>query len=117
MPLAVAIAGGLLAALFYLSVLTGSPGSLILVYLVQLPLYGVGLSLGVKAAVIAGAAATLATLAGGFASSASFALAEALPAIILVRQALRWHGAEDIDAGNSDTSDALGAPGRRRDRW
>ena len=45
MPLAVTIAGGLLAALFFLSVLTGSPGAFILVYLVQLPLFGVGLSL------------------------------------------------------------------------
>ena len=39
MPLAAAIAGGLVAALLYLSVLTGSLGALILVYLVQLPLH------------------------------------------------------------------------------
>ena len=52
MPLAAASACGLVAALFYLSVLTGSSGSLILVYLVQLPLFGAGLSFGVKAAAV-----------------------------------------------------------------
>ena len=62
MPLAAASACGLVAALFYLSVLTGSSGSLILVYLVQLPLFGAGLSLGVKAAAIAMAVATAATV-------------------------------------------------------
>src|SRR6267154_3869640 len=92
MPLAVAIAGGLLAALFFLSVLTGSPGALILVYLVQLPLFGVGLSLGAKAVVIAGGAATLATAAaGGALSGLLFLLVEALPPALLVTQALRRH--------------------------
>ena len=44
MPLAIAIACGLVAALFYLSVLTGSLGALILVNLVQLPLFLAGLA-------------------------------------------------------------------------
>jgi hypothetical protein len=96
MPLAVAIAGGLVAALFYLSVLTGSPGSLILVYLVQLPLYGVGLSLGFKAAAIAGGTATLAALAtSGLASGALFCVTEALPVALMVRLALCWRPDED----------------------
>ncbi len=89
MPLAAASACGLVAALFYLSVLTGSSGSLILVYLVQLPLFGAGLSLGVKAAAIAAGTATLATaILSGITAGGLFFLAEALPVVYLVRQAL-----------------------------
>jgi hypothetical protein len=89
MPLAAASACGLVAALFYLSVLTGSSGSLILVYLVQLPLFGAGLSLGVKAAAVAAGTATLATAAAsGVTAGGLFLVAEALPVVFLVRQAL-----------------------------
>jgi len=91
MPLAAAIASGLVAALLYLSVLTGSLGALILVYLVQLPLFAAGLSLGAKAVLVAGGTATLvATAAGGVTSGVLFCLAEAVPPIVLVAQALRW---------------------------
>lgn len=90
MPLAAAIASGLVAALLYLSVLTGSLGALILVYLVQLPLFAAGLSLGAKAVLIAGGTATLVTAAaGGVLSGVLFFLAEALPPMLLVCQALR----------------------------
>jgi hypothetical protein len=90
MPLAAAIASGLVAALLYLSVLTGSLGALILVYLVQLPLFAAGLSLGVKAALFAGGTATLVTgLASGPLSGLLFFLAEAAPAMLLIYQALR----------------------------
>jgi hypothetical protein len=47
---------------------------------------------------IAGAAATLTAFASGLASGVMFGLAEALPAVFLVRQALRWRGAEDDGA-------------------
>jgi hypothetical protein len=118
MPLAAAIAGGLVAALFFLSVLTGSPGSLILVYLVQLPLYGVGLSLGVKTALIAGGAATLiagstvtlaTSAADGLYSGAFFGCAEALPVAILVARAMRWTPAGERRAwpGAGDLTIAL----------
>jgi Predicted membrane protein (DUF2232) len=91
MPLAAAIASGLVAALLYLSVLTGSLGALILVYLVQLPLFAAGLSLGAKAALVAGGTATLVTgLTSGTLSGLLFFIAEALPAMLLVVQALRW---------------------------
>src|SRR5260370_33901002 len=91
MPLAAAIASGLVAALLYLSVLTGSLGALILVYLVQLPLFAAGLSLGAKAVLIAGGTATLVTAAaGGMLSGALFCLAEGVPPILPARQALRW---------------------------
>jgi hypothetical protein len=106
MPLAAAIAGGLIAALFFLSVLTGSPGSLILVYLVQLPLYGVGLSLGVKATMIAGGTAALAaSAADGVWSGAIFCLLEVLPVAVLVAQALRRH--RDGDAASWSSAGAL----------
>src|SRR6476469_5383504 len=90
MPLAAAIASGLVAALLYLSVLTGSLGAFILVYLVQLPRFAAGLSLGAKAALIAGGTATLLTAAaGGVLSGALFFVAAAVPPILLVFQALR----------------------------
>jgi hypothetical protein len=91
MPLAAAIASGLVAALLYLSVLTGSLGALILVYLVQLPLFAAGLSLGAKAVMIAGGTATIVTIvSGGLLSGLLFFLAEALPPMLLVAHALRW---------------------------
>jgi hypothetical protein len=94
MPLAAAIASGLVAALLYLSVLTGSLGALILVYLVQLPLFAAGLSLGAKAVMIAGGTATIVTIvSGGLLSGLLFFLAEALPPMLLVAQALRWRAA------------------------
>jgi hypothetical protein len=93
MPLAIAIACGLVAALFYLSVLTGSLGALILVNLVQLPLFVAGLSLGTKAALIAGATATLATAAaGGVLAGAAILVTGVVPVACVVAQALRRRG-------------------------
>jgi hypothetical protein len=89
--IAIAAGAGLVASLFYLSVLTGSPGALILVYLTQLPLFLAGLSLGVKASVIAGAAGGAVSLVGGGIASPLFFLAvNAAPVVFLVRQALLW---------------------------
>src|SRR5260370_37912162 len=94
MPIAAAIGSGLVAALLYLSVLTGSLGALILIYLVQLPLFAAGLSLGAKAVMIAGGTATIVTIgSGGLLSGLLFFLAAALPAMLLVAQALRWRAA------------------------
>jgi hypothetical protein len=104
MALAAAIAAGLVAALFYLSAATGSPGSLILVYLVQLPLYGVGLSLGVKATLIAGGTAALAaSAADGLRTGVEFCLLEVAPVAMLVTQALR--------RSPQGTAAAWGSPG------
>jgi hypothetical protein len=95
MPLAIAVACGLVAALFYLSVLTGSLGALILVNLVQLPLFLAGLSLGTKAVLIAGAAATLATAAaGGLLAGAAILLTGVVPAACIVAQALQRSGGD-----------------------
>ncbi len=80
---------GALAAALYLAVLTGSPGSLILVYLAQLPLFAAGLWLGVGAAATAALTASVVLLmVGGIIAAALFAGLYAAPVALLVRQAL-----------------------------
>jgi hypothetical protein len=117
MPLAAAIASGVVAALLYLSVLTGSLGALILVYLVQLPLFGAGLSLGVKAVMVAGGTATIVTIAsGGVLSGLLFFLAEALPPMLLVAQALRWREVDHAVAQGIDRAAEIApVPGAAKD--
>jgi hypothetical protein len=74
-------------------VLTGSLGALILVNLVQLPLFMAGLSLGTKSALVAGATATLATAAaGGLLAGAAILLTAVVPVLCLVAQGLRSTG-------------------------
>lgn len=86
---AAAIGCGLAAACLYLAVMLGSPGTLILVYLTQLPLFAAGLWLGTGAAALAGLTACAVMLAvGDIAAAALFAALNAGPAILLVRQAL-----------------------------
>jgi hypothetical protein len=117
MPLAAAIAGGLVAALLYLSVLTGSLGALILVYLVQLPLFAAGLSLGAKAVIIAGGTATIVTIvSGGLLSGLLFFLAEALPPMLLVAQALRWRELDHaVDSAADRATETASRPGVVKD--
>jgi Predicted membrane protein (DUF2232) len=80
---------GALGAGLYLSVLTGSPGSLILVFLAQLPLFAAGLWLGVGAVAMASLTASAVLLAaGGVVAAALFAGFYAAPVILLVREAL-----------------------------
>jgi hypothetical protein len=80
---------GAVGAALYLAVLTGSPGSLILVYLAQLPLFAAGLWLGVSIAAVAGVTASVILLAvGGVIAAALFAGLYAAPVVLLVRQAL-----------------------------
>lgn len=93
--IAIAAGLGLLAALLYLSILSGAPGTIILAYLTQLPLFLAGLSLGVKASVIAGVVGGVASLVGNdFRSALFFLIVDALPVAILVSQALRWRADE-----------------------
>jgi hypothetical protein len=91
---------GAVGAGFYLTVLIGSPGSLILITMAQLPLFTAGLWLGVGAAALAALAATVILLAAtGAISAAFFAAVMAGPVVVLVRQALsirtRGDGAVD----------------------
>ena len=85
-----ALGSGALSAVLYASALVGAPGGLMLVLLVQLPLFLVGLSRdqGWTGAALAGAVGTLAVaLAGGVWGAGNFALAEAVPVILLTHRA------------------------------
>lgn len=87
---------GAVGAGFYLTVLTGSPGALILVSLTQLPLFAVGLWLGAEAAALAALAATAILFAASDAPGALFfAAIMAGPVVVLVRQALLARRRED----------------------
>jgi hypothetical protein len=73
----------------YVGVMLGTPGALILVYLTQLPLFAAGLWLGTGAAVAAGITGSLVLLAiSDLLGAAMFAMLNAVPVALLVRQAL-----------------------------
>ena len=81
---------GALSASPYLLALSGWPGSVILVYIAQLPLFFAGLWLGVGASALAGLAASVILFAAGNVMTAAvFAGLNALPVVLLVRQSLR----------------------------
>jgi hypothetical protein len=85
----IAVFGGILAACPYLVALTSPPGSMILVYLTQLPLFVVGLWLGVGASALAGLAASLILMAvSNLMAAAVFGGLNAVPVVLLVRQSL-----------------------------
>lgn len=86
----IAVGGGLLCALLYLSVMSGSAGAIFFTYLSQLPLFLIGLSLGLTPAIIACVVAAGAIAVGAnFAAAGLFALLSAAPVLILVRQGLQ----------------------------
>ena len=85
----VSVLCGALAAGPYLLVLTGSTGSMILVYLAQLPLFAAGLWLGTGAAASAGfVAALILASAGNLLAAALFTALNVVPVVLLVRQSL-----------------------------
>jgi hypothetical protein len=93
---AIAVLCGGLSACLYLALLLSSPGAMILVYLTQLPLFVAGLWLGVAAAAIAGLSGALILLAtGDVLAAAIFAALNAVPVVLLVRQALLARRASD----------------------
>jgi hypothetical protein len=95
---ALLIAGGMgaVSAVLHGSLMTGSPASFLLAYLAQLPLFAAGLWMGTSAAGVAVAMGTLiAFVTGGFVFALAYFLANAGPAYVLVRQALRWRPAPD----------------------
>ncbi len=86
----IAVGGGLLCALLYLSVMTGSAGAIFFTYLSQLPLFLVGLSLGWTPATIACIVAAGAIAVGAnFAAAGLFCVLSAAPVLILVHQGLQ----------------------------
>jgi hypothetical protein len=87
--LLLAIGGGAISALFFLSVMAGGGGALVLAYMAPLPLLMLGLGPGLSAALLGGVAATaLVGLASNLLAALAFALANLLPALLVVRQAL-----------------------------
>ena len=85
----VSVVCGVVAAGPYLLALTGSTGSIILVYLAQLPLFVAGLWLGTGASAVAGfVAALLLGGAGSLPAAALFAALNVVPVVLLVRQSL-----------------------------
>lgn len=92
----VSIGGGLISAVFFLSILSGSAGALVLAYLAPLPLFLVGFSLGVPGVTIAAAASVLGVLlTGGMFAALGYAVGTALPAVLITRQALLSRTAPD----------------------
>ena len=93
---AAAAACGVAAGLLYLAVTLGTPGALILVYMTQLPLFVAGLWLGAGAAALAGLTGSIVLLAASdLLGAALFAVLNAVPVALLVRQALLARRAED----------------------
>ncbi|HEX3860126.1 MAG TPA: DUF2232 domain-containing protein [Stellaceae bacterium] len=93
---AVAAACGAVAGCFYLAATLGTPGALILVYVTQLPLFIAGLWLGASAAAIAGSTGVIVLLAASdLWGAAVFAVMNAAPVVLLVRQALLARRRED----------------------
>lgn len=88
--LMLALGGGVLSALFYLSVLFGGPGALILGYLAPLPLFLAGLWLGSAISILAGLAGAVVVwlTADSALVAGTYLVSGALPAAVVVRQAL-----------------------------
>src|SRR4051812_46127616 len=86
---AAAVACGGAAGVLYLAVMLGTPGALILVYMTQLPLFLAGLWLGAETAAFAGLTGSMVLLAASdLLGAALFAMLNAVPVVLLVRQAL-----------------------------
>jgi predicted membrane protein DUF2232 len=86
---AIAAACGAASACLYLALMLASPGAMILVYLTQLPLFVAGLWFGAAAAAIAGVTAAVVLLAASdVLAAAIFVALNAVPVVVLVRQAL-----------------------------
>ncbi|MBL8807696.1 MAG: DUF2232 domain-containing protein [Rhodospirillales bacterium] len=87
----IAVAAGAASALVYATLLTGSPAAFLLAYLAQLPLFAAGLWLGTGAMALASLTGVVVTfLTGGFVFATIYTVANAAPALVVVRQALLW---------------------------
>ncbi len=85
----IALGGGGLSAAASMAFLAGSPGALVFVYLAPLPLLLVGLGLGAKAGTVAAITGFMvAGLTGGAMAAGLYGMLNALPAALVVRQAL-----------------------------
>ena len=85
----IALGGGLLGALLFLSVRTGTPVAAVLMFLSPAPLFAVGLSQGFAAVLIASATALAAVAVAAWGSAVFiYLLCIVLPVLIVVRQGL-----------------------------
>jgi hypothetical protein len=87
--IALAVLAGLVSSALFLALSTGLPGMVLFAYFVQLPLLLAGLSLGLAASGLAAVAAILVCgLIAGVVAATMFTLVQAIPAVMVVRQAL-----------------------------
>ncbi len=87
--LGLAILAGVVSAGLFLCLLTGVPGMVLFAYFVQLPLMFAGLAMGLTASAVAIVGALLINgVIAGAVATAIYGLVQALPALIVVRQAL-----------------------------
>lgn len=88
--LSIAVLAGLASAVFYLAFRSGIPGTLALTYLAPVPLLAIGLASGFAYGGVAAVVASLAIVAGVSGKVAVlFLVATAVPALIIVRNALK----------------------------
>jgi hypothetical protein len=84
-----AVLAGVASSALFLCLLTGVPGMVLFAYFVQLPLMFAGLAMGLTASMVAVASALLINgLIAGAIATMIYGVIQALPALIVVRQAL-----------------------------
>ena len=85
-----ASAGGAMAAAMYLSVLTGSTGGMVMVYLAPLPLFLAGLAFGPNTGLVASGLAVLLVfgIGGGVVLPLTFLVFSVVPVLVVGRKAL-----------------------------
>jgi hypothetical protein len=87
--LGLAVLAGVVSSALFLCLLTGVPGMVLFAYFVQLPLMLAGLAMGLTASMVAVASAFLINgLIAGAVATLIYGVIQALPALIVVRQAL-----------------------------
>jgi hypothetical protein len=87
--LGIAVLAGVLSSGMFLAMLSGVPSLMLLAYFVQLPLLFAGLTMGFAASMIAiGAALLVSGLIAGLIAAAIYLVVQALPTLVVVRQAL-----------------------------
>lgn len=87
--LGLAVLAGVVSSALFLCLLTGVPGMVLFAYFVQLPLMLAGLAMGLTASMVAVASALLINgVIAGAVATMIYGVVQALPALIVVRQAL-----------------------------
>jgi hypothetical protein len=87
--LGLAVLAGVVSSALFLCLLTGVPGMVLFAYFVQLPLMLAGLAMGLTASMVAVAGALLINgVIAGAVATMIYGVIQALPALIVVRQAL-----------------------------